>query len=244
VLRDRPLALGVGEAHAPAGTRLPTTAARFTAQLLPVLAGRASHLIVELLRANPDCPRAEQPLAEAQKPITVTQAPQNQNDYVALGQRARALGVEPFLLTPSCDEFRQIGAAGPDAIEKTLETIAAITTRMARAALLKNHRAGSQEMVVAYGGALHNDLYPDVNHAAYSYGPRLDDFTAGRYLELDLIVREFIKDDEAWRGLPWYGKFDPKLAPEACIVLRTAPRSYVLFFPGSTARSTPGSAAQ
>jgi hypothetical protein len=238
VLRDRPLALGIGEAHAPAGTLIATTAARFTEQLLPVLAGRASHLIVELLHANPDCPRAEQPLAEAQKPIMVTQAPQNQNDYVALGQRARALGIEPFLLTPSCDEFRQIGAAGPDAIEKTLETIASMTTRMARAALLKNHRAGSGELVVAYGGALHNDLYPDADHAPYSYGPRLDDFTGGHYLELDLIVREFIKDDDAWRRLPWYGKFDPSLAPDACVVLRTAPRSYVLFFPSSDSKDS------
>lgn len=43
VLQQTPLALGIGEAHAQAGSEnIPSTAARFSSQLLPVLAPRAS----------------------------------------------------------------------------------------------------------------------------------------------------------------------------------------------------------
>ncbi|HVZ36146.1 MAG TPA: hypothetical protein VG963_27145, partial [Polyangiaceae bacterium] len=103
VLGAQPLVLGIGEAHAPAGSEgVRTTAARFSEELLPLLAGRASHIIVELLRANPACTAAARPLEQAQKPVLEGQAKSNQNDYVQLGVRARALGIEPFLLTPSC----------------------------------------------------------------------------------------------------------------------------------------------
>jgi hypothetical protein len=235
VLREAPLALGIGEAHAPAGSeQVPTTAARFAEQLLPVLQGRASHIIVELLAPNPECPRAESGLEQAQKPVIRAQSRENQSDYLSIGVRARALGIEPFVLTPSCEEFRAIGAAGKDALRATLATIATITARMAKGALLQNRKAGSDRIVLAYGGALHNDLGPsDDTRAAFRYGAALTHFTAGRYVALDLIVREFIKDNAAWRALPWYGKFDPQSAPESCVLLSPSPQSYVLFFPGS-----------
>jgi hypothetical protein len=242
VLRERPLMLGLGEAHTPAGSEhLVTTAARFTEQLLPALAESASHLIVELLAPNPTCREAARPLEQAQKPVTEPQAPSNQSDYVALGVRARALGIEPFLLTPSCQEFQAIAAAGEDAIAQTLATIASITLRMAKGALVQNHEAGSTRLVLAYGGALHNDLSPSPTRPAFRYGDALQDFTAGRYVALDLIVRELIKDNEAWRALPWYAALDRELHPDSYLLLQPAPHSYVLFFP-SARRSSASSA--
>jgi hypothetical protein len=256
VLRDPPLALGIGEAHAPAGSEsVQTTAARFSEQLLPLLAGRASHIIVELLRPNPACAAAARPLEQAQKPVIEGQSKHNQNDYVQIGVRAKALGIEPFLLTPSCEEFRAIGAAGDDAIPVTLATIARITARMVKGALRKNLEAGRERIVLAYGGALHNDLQPSdlatrdlgragqLPEASFHYGDELNQFTGGRYIALDLVVRELIKDNAAWRALPWYASFDPHLHPDSYIVLRTSPQSYVLFFPGSAANSAPAASA-
>jgi hypothetical protein len=232
VLREQPLALGVGEAHAPAGSEgIPTTAARFSEQLLPVLEHRASHLIVELLSPNRDCPAAARPLQQAQQPVIQAQSPENQSDYVRLGIRARALGIEPFVLTPSCEEFQAIADAGDDAIPRTLSTIAAITTRLLERALLQNRKLGRERLVVAYGGALHNDLGLDEARASFRYGNALSDFTGGRYVALDLIVRELIKDNAAWQALPWYGQFDPKSDPNSYVLLQPSPHSYVLFFP-------------
>jgi hypothetical protein len=233
LLGNEPVAIGFGEAHAPAGSELPSTAARFTEQLLPVLAPRTSHLIVELLQANAACPSAARPLEQAQKPVTAAQSPRNQSDYVNLGVQAKARGIEPFVLTPSCEEFQAIADAGEDAILRTLSTIASVTQRVAKGALVQNHEAGRAAIVIAYGGALHNDLAPSATQESFRYGDALHRFTGGRYLALDLIVREFIRDNAAWRALPWYAEFDPARFPESSVLLRTAPQSYVLFFPRS-----------
>jgi hypothetical protein len=104
--------------------------------------------------------------------------------------------------------------------------------------LLKNRALGRERIVIAYGGALHNDLTPAPARADWSYGPGLLADTQGRYVELDLIVRELIKDNDAWRSLPWYSQFDPELLAERSIVLRPAPNSYVLFFAKAKAEVT------
>jgi hypothetical protein len=232
VLAEGPVALGVGEAHALAGSEhLPSTARRFSAELLPSLEGRASHLVVELLNPDPRCPAAAREVRRAQEPVTAPQSKQNQNDYIELGTSARVLGIEPFVLSPTCDELRAIADAGDNAIDAMLATIARVTSRMLRAALAKNRARGRPGLVVGYGGALHNDIAPSEQRRAWSYGPDLVASTGGRYVELDLIVREFIKDSEAWRALPWYAHFDPTRGESQFLVMRTAGHRYALFFP-------------
>jgi hypothetical protein len=236
LLASEPLVLGIGEAHALAGApEVSSSARRFSDELLAELEGRASHLIVELLAPNPSCQQATREVEQIQKPVTSQQSAQNQNDYVALGHRARGLGIEPFVLSPTCDELSAISQAGASAIDRTLTTIADVTRRMVLAALVKNARAHRERMVLAYGGALHNDESPEAARAGWSYGPELSRATGGRYVALDLIVREFIKDSDVWRALPWYEHFDPASDPQSAIVMRTGPRSYVLFFPKSGA---------
>jgi hypothetical protein len=236
VLDAHPLALGIGEAHALAGSeQIASSARRFTEALLPELRGRVSHLIVELLNPDPRCEAATREARRVQEPVTRVQSKHNQNDYVELGRRARELGIEPFVLSPTCDEYRAIAAAGDHALERMLTTIAQVTSRMLRAALIKNRAAGRAALVVGYGGALHNDIEPPPDKADWSYGPELAAFTGNRYVELDLIVREFVKDTEAWRALPWYAHFDPARDSGRWLVMRTAANRYVLFFPMSSA---------
>jgi hypothetical protein len=236
VLADATVALGIGEAHALAGTEhLPSTARRFSEEILPSLEGRASHLVVELLNPDPRCPAAAREVRRAQEPVTAPQSKQNQNDYVELGTRARALGIEPFVLSPTCDELRAIADAGDDAIGAMLATIARVTSRMLRGALAKNRAGGRSALVIGYGGALHNDIAPSEQKRAWSYGPDLSASTGGRYVELDLIVREFVKDNEVWRALPWYAHFDPARGASQFLVMRTAGHRYALFFPEAKA---------
>jgi hypothetical protein len=232
VLADAPVALGVGEAHALAGTEhLASTARRFSEELLPSLQGRASHLIVELLNPDPRCAAATREVRRAQEPVTAPQSKQNHSDYIALGTQARALGIEPFVLSPTCDEFRAIADAGDGAIDAMLTTIARVTSRMLRGALAKNRALGRSALVVGYGGALHNDITPAEAKIGWSYGPDLVAFTGSRYVELDLIVREFIKDTDAWRALPWYEHFHAERGSNRWLVMRTAAHRYALFFP-------------
>jgi hypothetical protein len=246
VLETRPVALGVGEAHAMAGSEhITSTARRFADALLPELRGRASHLIVELLNPDPRCQEATREVRRVLEPVTAPQSAHNQNDYVALGHSARALGIEPFVLAPTCDELRAIAAAGESAIDQMLVTIARVSSRLMRGALAKNHAAGKEALVIGYGGALHNDIAPAEARAEWSYGPDLASFTRGRYVELDLIVRELIRDTDVWRALPWYAFFDPARDSGRFLVMRTLPSRFVLFFPNaeplesSSARDAP-----
>jgi hypothetical protein len=237
VLQTRPVALGVGEAHAMAGSEhITSTARRFADALLPELRGRASHLVVELLNPDPRCQEATREVRRVQEPVTAPQSAHNQSDYVALGHRARALGIEPFVLGPTCDELRAIAAAGDSAIDRMLVTIAQVSSRMMRGALAKNHAAGREDaLVIGYGGALHNDIAPAEARAEWSYGPDLTRFTQGRYVELDLIVRELVRDTDVWRALPWYEFFDPARESGRFLVMRTLPSRFVLFFPKADA---------
>lgn len=237
VLAKKPLVIGIGEAHAQKGTEdIPSTTKRFTEQILPTLQGRASFLAVELMLPNPKCQKETKQVAKQQKPVTEPQAETNQNEYVVLGKRAKALGIVPDLLRPSCDDLTRITQAGAGDIGVMLETIAKLTRETAVAELGRNKQAGKQDlMVVAYGGALHNDVAPRPGRETWTYGPDLAKATGDRYLELDLIVPEYIKDTDTWTSLPWFKHYDRDKLGDKVVLFSPTPTSYVLVFP-KTAR--------
>ncbi|MCC6668164.1 MAG: hypothetical protein IT375_30750 [Polyangiaceae bacterium] len=236
VLAKKPLVIGIGEAHAQKGTEdVPSTTKRFTEQILPTLQGRASFLAVELMLPNPKCQKETKQVAKQQKPVTEPQAETNQNEYVVLGKRAKALGIVPDLLRPSCDDLTRITQAGAGDIGIMLETIAKLTRETAVTELGRNKQAGKQElMVVAYGGALHNDVAPRPGRETWTYGPDLAKATGDRYLELDLIVPEYIKDTDTWTSLPWFKHYDRDKLGDKVVLFSPTPTSYVLVFPKTT----------
>lgn len=232
VLEKKPLVLGIGEAHAQKGAEnIPSTTKRFTESLLPALRGKASFLAVELMLPNPKCKKETKQVEKQQKPVTEPQAETNQNEYVVLGKRAKELGIVPDLLRPSCDDLTKITKAGAGDIGVMLETIAKLTREVAVTELERNKKAGKPDhLVVAYGGALHNDVSPRPGRETWTYGPDLSKATADRYIELDLIVPEYIKDTETWTNLPWYKHYDKAKLGSKVVLFNPAPRSYVLIF--------------
>ena len=224
--------LAVGEAHAQKGSEaVSSTAKRFGAQLLPIVRGRASDIVIELLLANGSCgKKTEERVAEKQKPVTENQAASNQNEFVELGTVAKKQGTEPHALTPNCDEFNAISGAGEDVVDRMLTTVAAASTRTLEA-LLK-HRPPAA-LLLAYGGALHNDLVPRPGRERWSFGPHFADVTGGKYVELDLIVPEYVKDTEAWRAFPWYSAYAERKGPHGALLYTIAPHSFTLIFPRS-----------
>ncbi|WP_437542759.1 hypothetical protein WME97_31330 [Sorangium sp. So ce367] len=234
VLESGPRVLAVGEAHAQQGSEgVPSTTRRFTELFLPALAGRASDLIIELWAVDPRCKKEQVARVETeQRTVTQGQAAQNQDEFLALGHAAKRLGIRPRQLTPSCQDYDAIVRAGPDAVTTMLEMIARLTAAEAKALLGREDAAG--KMVIAYGGALHNDVAPRPGRERWSFGPELSAITAGKYVELDLIVREFIKESESWRALPWYPHFDREEHPDKAVLFNPAPGSYTLIFPRSS----------
>jgi hypothetical protein len=237
VLERKPRVVAIGEAHALEGTAgVPSATARFTSELLPMLEGKASSLVVELLLPDPNCERDATEVRREQKVVTEEQAGTNQNEFVELGHRARALGIEPFPLRPTCERLAKIASAGPDTVIEMLLAITELTTELVRRLVARDAASGGDSMVVAYGGAMHNDLRPRPERASFSFGPSLNEHVRGRYVELDLIVPEYIKDTESWRSLPWYAAYDSERHGAHTVLFSTGPQSFVLVFPRTKPR--------
>ncbi len=232
VLETKPKVLAVGETHAPADVAaVESSTKRFARDLLPIVAPSAKTLVLELWVADPQCNRAQ--VAQVQKgtqEVTQNQAKSNPSEFMVLGGEAKRLGVMPKILVPSCDEYAGILDAGGRDIETMLRMIA----RLSEAEIKKGLAAHPDAMVLAYGGAMHNDVAPAKGREDFSFGPSLSAATGDHYVELDLIVPEFVRDTEAWRALPWFASFDPKTHGKKAVLFETGPRAFVLVFPKSS----------
>jgi hypothetical protein len=227
-----PRVLGVGEAHAPKGATAPSAAKHFTDELLPLLAGRASDLLVELMTPPAGCADVAAKVRRQQAPVTSRQAETDQGEYVAMGERARALGVVPDLLRPTCADMDAVHAAADGAIDASLSLIARLSAAQAGRLVDRDERSDADraKTVVVYGGMLHNDLAPPPDRAAWSYAPALDARTGGRFVAVDLVVPEYIGDDESWRAFAWWSHYDRARLGGKTTLFRTGERSYVLVF--------------
>ena len=232
ILETKPLVIAVGEAHAQKGTEaIPSSAKRFTGELLPLLEGRASDLLVELMAPPAGCKKTTEVVAQKQKVVTEKQTETAQSEYVVMGNEAKKRGVVPDLLRPSCADLDAIDKAGDDAISTSLATIARLTKTKVTELLSRNAKASPERLVATYGGAMHNDLLPPPERALWSFGPDLSARVKGRYVEIDLFVPEFILDTETWKKLEWYPHFDRGRHPDKTTLFNPAPGSYVLIFP-------------
>lgn len=236
VLQSEPRILALGEAHAQRGTAgIHSSTRRFAERLLPRLAGKSKHIVIELLVAN--CkPHTAAGVKKAQEPVTATQAPSNQNEFLTLGKVAQRLGIEPRALAPECAEYDAALAAGDESVARLL-TLVAEQTQKSVAALLHAPDSGA-EVILSYGGALHNDLYPRPGQESWSFGPALAKASQGRYIELDLIVPEFVQDNEVWRNMPWFSAFDREHLSHETELFQPAPGSFALIFPKTEATPT------
>jgi hypothetical protein len=236
VLAHEPAILAIGEAHAQKGTEAVASATRrFTESMVPLLENHASDLLVEAWAGDPKCQKEVKQVATAQKPVTQTQAQSNPNEYVTLGTRAKALGVQPHLLRPSCDDYARLADAGAEIVTASLGLIKRLTQSDATKLYERNEAAGGGKMVLTYGGAMHNDLAPSESLRRYSFGPELQALTHGRYVELDLIVPEYVKKTEVWEKLPWFAAFQADQVPRDKPTLYVVgERSFVLVFAASS----------
>jgi hypothetical protein len=246
VLAHDPAILAIGEAHAQKGTeKLASATKRFTDSMVPLLESRASDLLVEAWAGDPRCQKQVAQVATAQKPVQQAQAQSNPNEYVALGTRAKELGVQPHLLRPTCDDYANLADAGDDVVSESLGLIKRLTQSDATALYRRNEAAKNGKTVVTYGGAMHNDLAPAEALRQYSFGPELSAMTSGRYVELDLIVPEYVKKTDTWEKLPWFAAFQADTGPrDKPTLYRLGERSFVLIFAASPASPAPAPASR
>jgi hypothetical protein len=226
--------VGFGEAHAPSGFAAKTTVKRFTEDLLPSLAPRSKHLLVELLAPPNGCEKARQQVQAESDAITEGQSEQNQSEYVALGHAARSHGVVPDVLRPSCEEMQAVASAEVRVLQ-IMETIALLSLRTTERWLAEP--AGERPLLLLYGGALHNDVSPREHLATWSYGPRLVELSGGHYVEIDLVLPELVGDSDSWKKFAWYEAVRALPRGHGTTLVRVSERSVALVF--AVAKGTP-----
>ncbi len=227
-----PRVVSIGEAHAPLGAKVPSSAKRFTDALLPALEGRASDLLVELMNPPAGCAARVAEVKKKQEVVTSRQSASDQSEYVAMGEAARRFGIVPDLLRPSCADMSAIEDAGDEAIERSLETIERLTEKKVKELVDRDARTPGDErkIVLTYGGAIHNDPSPSPERRAWSFGPAIDAYVGGRYVDVDLYVPQFIDGSEAWKKLAWYPYYDPAKLGAKTTMFHVRERSYVIVF--------------
>jgi hypothetical protein len=247
ILRDEPAVIGVGEYHQTEGDpKVASALQRFTRRALPRLRRRISDMVVETWVTEGTCGAREREVVEDVE-RTTERPDETENEILTLITRARRYRIRPHILTLSCDHYRELlGGEGVDyerLLSLTAEKLRDKVMGIAKVRLdpvkravddslreaWGNRAAGKRDLILVYGGAVHNDLWPDEALAAYTYAPAVSKVTAGRYVELDLVVPEFIENASSLvKDKPWYQLFQQKRSTRHLLLIRRAERSYVL----------------
>ena len=234
--RVAPIVLGVGELHQTNATAgIPSSLARFTGEVWPLLAGRASDLIVETWVTDGACGRAA--TATVAKVEKTTERPAaTESEIVTLLARARASGARPHILTVSCDDYRLLspgGTARPLDFQRMLALIQRKLAAQVTAVLASRPARDADKLLVVYGGALHNDLHPDPLLAPFSYGVPAYRNTLARYRELDLYVPEYLERAAAMQKEPWFPLWRSAAKSGQVTLIQRSRDSFVLVLPAS-----------
>jgi len=223
--------IAFGELHQTRATASVRSAiSRFTEQILPVVAPHASHLIVETWITRGNCGEAETRVTE--EVARTTERPvETESEIMKLLRRAKELGVAPHVLDIGCDEYKVL--AGGPAGQVDYDKLLTITNQHLERAIgqgLLLPRAPGRPLVVVYGGALHNDLFPDPTLARYTFGRHVHAATRGAYREVDLYVPEMVDTTPALKAEPWYGAWQRAGGGSSDVVIQRNPRSTIVVF--------------
>ena len=232
----QPRVIGFGEYHSQTGHDVTSALSHFSSELLPAISKVTSDIVVEAMVTEGDCIALQEQVTSEVKEDT--QRPEETEDEVTiLFNRARAHGVFPHFLTMTCQDHQGIYGGSEVDYEKLLRLIG--TKLLDKTTDVMNsraseHRKESRPLVAVYGGAIHNDVNPQKEWRAYSFGPRMKKKVPdGKYIEIDLIVPEIAKDIPFVQEAEWFPLFKDKVSPEKTLLIKKSDSEFLLVFPGS-----------
>ena len=233
IIPDDARVIGFGELHARTDRPHVTSAlARFTRDALPALAPKLSDLVIETWLLDTHCGKtAAQTSARVQ--TTMKRPAETTNEIGALADAARKEQIQPRAMQVSCDDYARIAPAGKDIQADVLLTLT--TNELGRVATealtARDADPKHRPWIALYGGALHNDRFPDDSVAEWSYAAKVDAATHGHFVEIDLIVPELADGDPMSQKEPWYGLASH--ADDVFHVWKRGDRSFVIVMPRS-----------
>jgi hypothetical protein len=222
--------IAFGEVHqVTASTKTRSALTRFTDDVLPALAPRAAHLIVETWMTTGACGAAETRVTEDVARTTRRPAA-TEDEIVRVLRRAKELGVVPHVLSVSCADYAALSAGGGVDYDKLLTLTRRHLERAIEQAMLLP-RAPERPLVLVYGGALHNDLYPQRDTEAYAFGRSVYALLRGNYREVDLYVPELVARVPAMRAERWFAVWRRGARPDVVVTIPRSARSLIVVFP-------------
>ena len=228
-----PRIIGVGEFHQTKSSKpVMSSIERFTADL-DVFADGASDLIVETWVQAGKCGEQEETVHRDVAKTTERPAA-TENHLMAMINGARKRAVQPHVMVMQCTDYDHLLNEKQEVDYEKMLTL--IKSKLAElAGLVWNKRLGEladdkqvPKRILLYGGALHNDLHPTEGLEDMSYAQEVVELVGDGYLELDIYVPEYIKDNALVTGESWYATFVRHASAQRVLVFQRSPRSYVV----------------
>ena len=137
-------------------------------------------------------------------------------------------------MTLGCADYAAIAPGGREIDPVALLSLTTRElTRIATSAVVhRDRQPGHRPWIAVYGGALHNDRFPDASVAEWSYAAAIDKASADRYVEIDLLVPELAEPDEQSQKQPWFPLVRAARDPARPVVAwKRGERSFVVVLP-------------
>jgi hypothetical protein len=221
--------IGFGELHSRVDrAQVRSSLSRFTAAL-PSLGDKVSDLIVETWLVDPSCGKtATQATAKMETEVKRPEA--TKSEIALLAEAAKAANIQPHAMKLSCTDYKTLVPKGEvDALAMLTLTTRELKRIALSAVVHRDKEATHRPWIALYGGALHNDRFPDPAIKEWSYAAAVDIVTKDRFVEIDLIVPELAATDAMSQKQPWFSLVEH--ATEWVQVWKRGDRSFVIILP-------------
>ncbi len=235
--KSDPLVVGFGEYHQVDNgedIKITSTISRFS-RMISTVSGRATDLIVETWVFDGSCLEEQNEIASEVEEI-IDRPQETKSELVKLIEKAKILRVHPHILNMPCEKYESLRDSSGSIdnyalLELVTDQIIEKYGEIKKVRDEEDNRLASQEkLILLYGGALHNDLFPDEGWEFASYANKMAEITEDRFTEIDLYVPEFIKGDEELHKKGWHKSYKKHLknCNSSYMVIERSDKSYII----------------
>jgi hypothetical protein len=231
----QPELIGFGEIHQSLATQNTVSALkRFSETMMPAIADTMSDLVVETWQPV-GCGEVEKKVVAEVKEV-IDRPKTTENEVVTMIKKAKAMGVQPHILKVACDDYEALFAndAGTMDAYLMLKLIARLLKEKSQEAFAfrakqtpgKSQKTVKKKAVAIYGGAIHNDPYPEEGWEEVVFGPELLATAKGKYVAIDLYVPEYIEADAMTKEEKWYPIYKQHVSEDKVTLIKINTHSY------------------
>lgn len=196
--------VGFGELHARVDRPHVKSSLSLFTGALPSFGDKVSDLIVETWVVDPKCGKAA--TTTTKKIETDVKRPEaTKSEISLLADAAKAAKIQPHAMTLGCKDYEILAPGGkPDPLAMLTLTTKELTRISLSAITYRDKEGNKRPWIAVYGGALHNDRFPDPAVAEWSFAKAVDQASKNHFVEIDIIAPELAEPDVVSQKQPWF----------------------------------------